>query len=189
MKACQEKYQGSDDPVFRTRAVSIKEERADLVKHHLWVLWTDYFKPEHLEKYPNLHDLSGTATKEAGAAEEVDGRPGRRGRSSSTRSTRSPRSSGRPRRPDMTDPSRRRYERGLPDYHDPSAGFGGAPPAQSALTLRLVLACFGLVVCAGGVGLFLTMVRSGWCAGSVAAAAALVDIIVVVRRKARGEPG
>ena len=34
----------------------IKEQRADLVKHHLWVLWTDYFKPEHLEKYPQLHD-------------------------------------------------------------------------------------------------------------------------------------
>ena len=37
---------------FRARAVAIKEERADLVKHHLWVLWTDYFKPEHLEQLP-----------------------------------------------------------------------------------------------------------------------------------------
>jgi len=66
VKACQEKYQGSDDEVFRARAVSIKEERADLVKHHLWVLWTDYFKPEHLEKYSDLHDLFWKATKEAG---------------------------------------------------------------------------------------------------------------------------
>jgi len=40
VKAIQEKYQGNDDPVFRQRAVQIKEERADLVKHHLWVLWT-----------------------------------------------------------------------------------------------------------------------------------------------------
>ena len=56
----------------RTRAVSIKEERADLVKHHLWVLWTDYFKPEHLEKHPNLHDLFWNATKEAGAAKKSD---------------------------------------------------------------------------------------------------------------------
>jgi nickel superoxide dismutase len=70
VKACQEKYQGSDDEVFRARAVSIKEERADLVKHHLWVLWTDYFKPEHLEKYSNLHDLFWTATKEAGDAKK-----------------------------------------------------------------------------------------------------------------------
>jgi nickel superoxide dismutase len=50
----------------RVRALFIKEERAELVKRHLWVLWTDYFKPEHLEKYPNLHDLFWKATKQAG---------------------------------------------------------------------------------------------------------------------------
>src|ERR1700691_6019785 len=66
VKACQEKYNGSDDHDFQTRAIVIKEERADLVKHHLWVLWTDYFKPEHLEKYPQLHDLFWKATKKAG---------------------------------------------------------------------------------------------------------------------------
>jgi len=68
VKACQEKYQGSDDPVFRERAVQIKEERADLVKHHLWVLWTDYFKAPHFEKYPQLHTLFNEATKLAGAS-------------------------------------------------------------------------------------------------------------------------
>jgi nickel superoxide dismutase len=68
VKAIQEKYQGNDDPVFRTRALLIKEQRADLVKHHLWVLWTDYFKPPHFEKYPNLHQLFNNATKAAGAA-------------------------------------------------------------------------------------------------------------------------
>ena len=52
VKAIQEKYQGNDDPEFRSRAIEIKEQRADLVKHHLWVLWTDYFKPPHFEKYP-----------------------------------------------------------------------------------------------------------------------------------------
>jgi nickel superoxide dismutase len=70
VKACQEKYQDSDDAEFKARAVSIKEERANLVKEHLWVLWTDYFKPEHLEKYSNLHDLFWNATKEAGAAKK-----------------------------------------------------------------------------------------------------------------------
>jgi hypothetical protein len=40
---------------------------------------------------------------------------------------------------------RERFARGLAGYHDPLAGFGGAPPALSALTLRLVLAIFGLV--------------------------------------------
>jgi len=66
VKACQEKYQGSDDAIFQERAITIKEERADLVKHHLWVLWTDYFKPEHVEKYPDLHDKFWKATKLAG---------------------------------------------------------------------------------------------------------------------------
>ena len=68
VKALQEKYQGSDDEVFKTRAILIKEQRADLVKHHLWVLWTDYFKPPHFEKYPQLHELFNKATKAAGAA-------------------------------------------------------------------------------------------------------------------------
>ncbi len=70
VKGCQEKYQGSDDDVFRERAVLIKEERADLVKHHLWVLWTDYFKPEHAEKYPELHQLFWDATKAAGQSKK-----------------------------------------------------------------------------------------------------------------------
>ena len=67
VKAIQEKYGASDDEAFKTRALAIKEERADLVKHHLWVLWTDYFKPPHLEKYPQLHQLFWDATKAAGA--------------------------------------------------------------------------------------------------------------------------
>lgn len=70
VKACQEKYQGNDDPEFRARAITIKEQRADMVKEHLWVLWTDYFKPEHLQKHPQLHDLFWNATKEAGAAKK-----------------------------------------------------------------------------------------------------------------------
>ncbi|GAA0835389.1 MULTISPECIES: superoxide dismutase, Ni [Streptosporangium] len=68
VKAIMEKYAGNEDPVFRSRALTIKEERAELVKHHLWVLWTDYFKPPHLETYPQLHQLFWEATKLAGAA-------------------------------------------------------------------------------------------------------------------------
>ena len=55
---------------YRARCLGIKELRANLVKDHLWVLWTDYFKPEHLEKYPKLHDLFWQATKEAGLAKK-----------------------------------------------------------------------------------------------------------------------
>ncbi|MGD0084363.1 MAG: superoxide dismutase, Ni [Acidimicrobiales bacterium] len=72
VKACMDKFNASDDAVFRERAVLIKEERADLVKHHLWVLWTDYFKPEHLEAHPQLHDLFWKATKAAGEAKKTN---------------------------------------------------------------------------------------------------------------------
>jgi nickel superoxide dismutase len=71
VKGCMSKFNDSDDHDFQTRCIIIKEERADLVKHHLWVLWTDYFKPEHLEKYPQLHDLFWKATKKAGETKKT----------------------------------------------------------------------------------------------------------------------
>jgi nickel superoxide dismutase len=54
-----------------TRALKIKEERSDLIKHHLWVLWTDYFKPEHLDDHPGLHETFWRATKLAGDAKRA----------------------------------------------------------------------------------------------------------------------
>jgi nickel superoxide dismutase len=68
VKACMVKYNDSKDADFKNRAVSIKEQRSHMVKEHLWVLWTDYFKPAHFEKYPQLHVLFNEATKLAGAA-------------------------------------------------------------------------------------------------------------------------
>jgi len=64
------KYHASDDEVFRARCISIKEERAELVKHHLSVLWSDFFKPHHVEKFPELHDLFWQALKQAGDAKK-----------------------------------------------------------------------------------------------------------------------
>lgn len=77
------------------------------------------------------------------------------------------------------------------DYHDPTAGIGGAPPARSALTARLVLAAFGLIICSIGAALAVTVVNAPVFASVLAflAAVALADIIVVARRKLRGEPG
>ena len=63
--AIMKKYESLDE-VGKIRAIFIKEERAELVKHHLWVLWSDYFKPEHLDKYPDLHQKFWLATKQAG---------------------------------------------------------------------------------------------------------------------------
>lgn len=39
-----------------SRYVAIKEEQAQITKDEVLILWTDYFKPVHLEKYPDLHD-------------------------------------------------------------------------------------------------------------------------------------
>ncbi len=49
------------------RYVAVKEEHADLVKHEIDILWHDYFKPEHLDKYPDLHTTVWNATKLASA--------------------------------------------------------------------------------------------------------------------------
>jgi hypothetical protein len=86
--------------------------------------------------------------------------------------------------------TRKDYERGLPGYHDPTAGFGGSTPARSALTLRAVLAGFGLVLCTV---VAVLVIRSGLTAlgvvFAVLAAIALVDLGWVIHRKRRGEPG
>ncbi len=68
IKGIIQKVNDSDDPEMKTRGTIIKEQRSELVKHHIWVLWTDYFKPPHFEQYPQLHVLVNEATKLAGAA-------------------------------------------------------------------------------------------------------------------------
>ena len=46
-----------------SRYVAIKEEQTHEAKEHLLVLWTDYFKPQHLEAYPDLHETFWKAAK------------------------------------------------------------------------------------------------------------------------------
>jgi len=45
------------------RYIQIKEQQAHETKTHLLVLWTDYFKPNHLEKNPKLHEVFWKAAK------------------------------------------------------------------------------------------------------------------------------
>ena len=58
-----QKYHESDDEAFRQRCVLIKEQRAEEAKHHLMVLWADFFAPAHFEEFPQLHDLFWKAAK------------------------------------------------------------------------------------------------------------------------------
>ena len=46
-----------------SRYVAIKEEQAHIAKSELLVLWTDYFKPQHLEDFPKLHETFWNAAK------------------------------------------------------------------------------------------------------------------------------
>jgi nickel superoxide dismutase len=49
------------------RSRGSRVRRPGVEEFELWVLWTDYFKPPHFEKYPQLHTLVNEATKLAGA--------------------------------------------------------------------------------------------------------------------------
>lgn len=52
-----------DDLNNKVRAIWTKEEHARKCKEEILILWTDYFKPEHLEKYPDLHEKFWKAAK------------------------------------------------------------------------------------------------------------------------------
>ena len=60
---------GNDQPSMAkyhntlSRFVAIKEEQAQHTKKELLVLWTDFFKPQHLEQFPDLHDTFWKAAK------------------------------------------------------------------------------------------------------------------------------
>jgi nickel superoxide dismutase len=46
-----------------SRYTAVKEEHAKMAEHEIVVLWTDYFKPEHLQKHSNLHEVVWNACK------------------------------------------------------------------------------------------------------------------------------
>ena len=48
------------------RCVMVKEQHAELVKREIQVIWSDYFKPEHVEKHPQVHELTWSILKLAG---------------------------------------------------------------------------------------------------------------------------
>jgi nickel superoxide dismutase len=52
------------------RYTATKEQHAELAKHEVRVLWGDYFKPEHVQQFPQLHDLVFKAMKAASKARQ-----------------------------------------------------------------------------------------------------------------------
>jgi nickel superoxide dismutase len=52
------------------RCVKVKEEHAELCKRELQILWSDYFKAEHLDAHPDLHDRFWKALKQAGKCKQ-----------------------------------------------------------------------------------------------------------------------
>ena len=52
------------------RYVATKEQHAEIAKHEIRVLWGDYFKPEHAQAHPQLHDAVWNALKTASKARQ-----------------------------------------------------------------------------------------------------------------------
>ena len=50
-----------------TRYVAVKEQHAELLKREVLIIWGDYFKPPHLEKFPQVHETVWNLVKLAGA--------------------------------------------------------------------------------------------------------------------------
>jgi nickel superoxide dismutase len=53
------------------RMVMTKEDHAQKCKDQLYLLWSDYFKPEHLEKFPDLHTKFWLAAKQCGKVKQT----------------------------------------------------------------------------------------------------------------------
>ena len=53
------------------RCVLTKEKHAQKCKDELYLLWSDYFKPEHLEVFPKLHESFWMATKQCGKVKQT----------------------------------------------------------------------------------------------------------------------
>lgn len=54
-----------------SRMIATKEHHAQKVKDELSLLWTDYFKPEHVERFPDLHTRFWLAAKQASKVKQT----------------------------------------------------------------------------------------------------------------------
>jgi nickel superoxide dismutase len=65
-----EKMDGADQNNY-IRMVMTKEKHAQLCKDQIYVLWSDYFKPEHLQAHPDLHDTLWQAAKQCSKVKQT----------------------------------------------------------------------------------------------------------------------
>jgi hypothetical protein len=77
-----------------------------------------------------------------------------------------------------------RYDPPL-DYHDPTAGIGGAPPAASALVLRTWLAVVAIAVCIASIALTVAVGGPAALVVVLAVVAATAVLVVILRRRHR----
>ena len=52
------------------RYIAVKEQHAEICKHEVRIIWGDYFKPEHVQKFPELHELVWKIMKLASKARQ-----------------------------------------------------------------------------------------------------------------------
>ena len=60
-----------EQPNGVARLIRVKEDHAEIVRNELDILWHDYFKPEHLEKYSDLHEVFWNAAKLASTCKQT----------------------------------------------------------------------------------------------------------------------
>ena len=53
------------------RSVMNKEKHAQKVKREIYILWSDYFKPEHFEAHPDLHQQLQAVAKQASVVKQT----------------------------------------------------------------------------------------------------------------------
>jgi nickel superoxide dismutase len=53
------------------RVVMNKERYAQICKEQIYILWSDFFKPEHLEKFPDLHERLWHAAKQCSTVKQT----------------------------------------------------------------------------------------------------------------------
>jgi len=53
------------------RMVNTKEKHASKAKRELYILWSDYFKSEHLQLFPDLHEVFWQAAKQCSKVKQT----------------------------------------------------------------------------------------------------------------------